>query len=186
MADATETHGIALMDPTLRNAVWQQLLDAERLMRYYGELANRYRRRKMVPRILMAVSSIGGAASIMIDAEWIPDEAYLPAFLLVVAAVVWDFMHDYGDKAAILYAISVECSEYETELQNLWLSVDAEQPPEESFIRARLKELTTGMNRATDRVGYAGIGEDDALIDKTQEEGFQVIANRLAITEEPR
>ena len=174
------------MDPTLRNAVWQQLLDAERLMRYYGELADRYRRRKMVPRILMAVSSIVGAASIMIDAEWVPDEAYLPAFLLVVAAVVWDFMHDDGDKAAILYSISVECGEYETELHELWRLVDAEHPPEESFIRARLKDIESSMDRATARAGYAGVGEDKALIEKTQAEGFRVIADRLAVTEKSR
>ena len=174
------------MDPTLRNAVWQQLLDAERLMRYYGELADRYRRRKMVPRILMAAASIGGAASIMIDAEWLPDEAYLPAFLLVVAAVVWDFMHDYGDKAAILYSISVECGEYQTELQDLWRSVDAEHPPEESSIRARLKDIASGMDRVTARVGYASVGEDEALIDKTQAEGFQVLADRFAFIEKSR
>ena len=174
------------MDPTLRNAVWQQLLDAERLMRYYSELTDRYRRRKMVPRILMAASSVGGAASIMIDAEWIPDEAYLPAFLLVVAAVVWDFMHDYGDKAAILYSISVECGEYAIELHELWRSVDAAPLHDESFIRARLKEIASGMDRVTARAGYASVGEDQALVDKTQAEGFQVIADRLTITEKPR
>ena len=175
--------GIALMDSTLRNAVWQQLLDAERLMRYYNELADRYRKYKMVPRILMAASAVVGAAVILFDAAWIPDGAYLPVFLVVVAAVVWDFMHDYGDKAAILYAISVECGEYETELQDLWRSVEAEHPAEESFIRTRLKEIASGMDRVTARVGYVGVGEDDALIDKTQAEGFQVIADRFAITE---
>ena len=174
------------MDPTLRNAVWQQLLDAERLTRYYGELADRFRRRHKVPRYLMAASSVAGAAAIMFEAVWIPDGAYVPAFLLVIAAVVWDFMHDYGDKAAILYSISVECGEYETELQDLWRSVDAEQPPEEAAIRARLKEIASGMDRVTARAGYAGIGEDEALIDKTQAEGFQVIADRLATTEKSR
>ena len=39
----------------------------------------------------MAVSSVGGAASIMFEAVWIPDGVYLPAFLLIIAAVVWDF-----------------------------------------------------------------------------------------------
>ena len=174
------------MDATLRNAVWQQLLDAERLLRYYGELADRYRRRKMLPRFLMAASSIAGAAAILLDVEWIPDEAYLPAFLLVVAAVVWDFMHDYGGKAAILYSISVECGEFETELQELWRSVDASPPPEEAFVRTRLKDIASAMGRVTARAGYAGIRDDDALIDKTQKEGFEVVVDRLTIKEEPR
>ena len=79
-----------------------------------------------------------------------------------------------------------QCGECETELQDLWRSVDAEQPPDESFIRTRLREIATGMNRATDRVGYAGIGDDEALIDKTQAEGFKVLADRFAITERSR
>ena len=167
------------MDTTLRNAVWQQLLDAERLVRYYGEMTDRYRRWQRIPRYLMGASSVVGAAAIMFETDWIPNGVYLPVFLLIIAAIVWDFMHDYGDKAAILYSISVECGEYETELQDLWRSVDAEQPLEESRIRARLKEIESGMQRVTARAGYAGITVDEKLNEKTQEEGFKVISDRF-------
>ena len=83
------------MDTTLRNAVWQQLLDAERLVRYYGELTDRYRRWQRIPRYLMGASSVVGAAAIMFETDWIPNAVFLPAFLLIIAAVVWDFMHDH-------------------------------------------------------------------------------------------
>lgn len=168
------------MDPTLRNAVWQQLLDAERLSRYYGKLTDRHRTWQRIPRYLMGVSSVVGAAAIMFETDWTANAVYLPAFLLVIAAVVWDFIHDHGDKAAILHSISVECSEYETELQDLWRSVDAEQPSKESHIRARLKDIESGMQRITSRAGYAGVKVDEKLNEKAQKEGFKVISDRFS------
>ncbi len=113
---------------------------------------------------------------------WFPDFdlLYVPIFLLIIAAVIWDFMSDYGEKAAILNSISVECAELETELKNLWRSVYAESPIEESQINSRLKEIETTMDRVTKRAVYAGILVDEDLNEKSQKEGFEVISDRYA------
>ena len=171
-------------DSSLRNAVWQQLLDSERMVRYYGEIADRYRWRQMVPRMIMAVAAIGGAVGFAIEAvpefaaakEWI----YIPAILLMIAAVVWDFMHDDGKKAAILYSISVECGEYETELLDLWRSVADGTCTENAAVRTRLLEIEKGMNRVTDRAGYADVRVDEQLNTKTTREAYEVVTARLA------
>ncbi len=132
----------------------------------------------------MAVSSIVGAISIFTgNLTWFPVSLYLPAFLCIFAAVVWDFMHDYGEKAAILNSISVECAELETELKDLWRSVYAESPIDEFQINSRLKEIETTLDRVTKRAVYAGILVDEELNEKSQEEGFKVISDRYASKE---
>lgn len=173
-----------LVDSNLRNDVWQQLLDSERMVRYYGELADRYRRRHRIPRYVMAVSAVGGVVGFALEVrpyfpvaeEWI----YVPAILLMIAAVVWDFVHDDGKKAAILYSVSVECGEYETELLDLWRSVADGTSAENASVRARLLEIEKGMNRVTDRAGYADVGVDERLNAKTTREAYEVVAARHA------
>ena len=172
------------VDSRLRNDVWQQLLDSERMVRYYGELADRYRWRQMIPRGIMAASAIGGTAGFVAKAIPIPSLSgewlLLPSVLLMVAAVVWDFMHNDGKKAAILYSVSVECGEYETELLDLWRSVESWTGEESEPVRTRLAEIERGMNRVTDRAGYADIRVDERLNAKTTREAYEVVAARFA------
>ena len=172
------------IDSRLRNDVWQQLLDSERMVRYYGELADRYRWRQMIPKGIMGASAIGGTVGFAAKAIQIPSLSgewiLLPAVLLMVAAVVWDFMHNDGKKAAILYSVSVECGEYETDLLALWRSVENGTCGENDAVRIRLAEIETGMNRVTDRSGYADISVDERLNAKTTREAYEVVAARFA------
>ena len=48
-----------------RNDIWQGLLDAARLDRYYEALAERYRQRHLALRILLLLAAIGGMVSLL-------------------------------------------------------------------------------------------------------------------------
>lgn len=170
------------MNPTLHHAVWQQLLDAERCSRYYLELAGRYRKWQMVPRVIMAISAFVGSFSILMkDMIWVTGFPYLSIvlFLLMIAAVVWDLLYDHGKKAAIVSAIGVECGELKTELKDLWRSVCATSPVDEKRIGSRLKEIEKSIDRVTMRAEHAGIQIDEKLNEKVQEEGFKVVSDQF-------
>ena len=165
------------IDSVLRNAVWQQLLDAERLARYHGELADRYQRRQTLIRLAMAGASAIGAIGLIIQVEQWTSPA---AILIMIAAVVWDFLHNDGKKAAILYSISVDCGEYETKLRVMWRALDAGPGFDEDTIRTNLLEIEQGMERATARSGYADIRVDEKLNLKTTLEAYTGVEARHA------
>ena len=180
------------MNQALYNDVWQQLLDAEKCYRYYNGLADRYRKRQKYPRGIMAASSVVGAVSVcardlnelavneLADLLYVP--VYVPGlfimFLAVFVAVAWDHVHDDGKKAAILYSISVECAELETESKELWRSVSMELPIDEVQVKSRLEEIERKLDRVTSRSAFYGIPVDEKLNEKSQEEGFKVISDR--------
>ncbi|MYB34001.1 MAG: hypothetical protein F4X92_02530 [Gammaproteobacteria bacterium] len=170
------------MNQALYNDVWQQLLDAERCCRYHYELAGRYRKYQKIPRWIMAVSSVVGATSVF-TRDWIgfADVLYVPAALLMLSAVVWDLMHDHGEKAAILKSISVECAELETELKDLWRSVYTKSSIDEVQVNSRLREIESRLERVTSR--SADIKVDEELNEKSQKEGFKVISDRYTNSE---
>ena len=162
--------------------IWQQLLDAQRYSRYYNELAARYQKKHRIPRILMAIASVVGTISILLgDSAWISSFLYIPIFLTVLAAIIWDFTCDYGKKASILYSISIECAEIETELNRLWRSLYSEKPLSEDQVDFRLNEIAETVCRITSRSLQHGIPTDDKLNEKAQQEGFKAVSDRFKL-----
>lgn len=48
-----------------RNAVWQELLDTARLVRYYEALSNRYRRYHWAVRFVLLLSASSGIVALL-------------------------------------------------------------------------------------------------------------------------
>ena len=168
----------------LRLAVWNGLLDAERYVRYYGALAERYRRQHQIPRYIMAVAAVVGAIPIFFE-EQFPLGVTAGAILLILAAVAWDLLSDHGRKAAILDAISVECGEYENQLRDLWISIEQGlaqgKPLDPTSIRADLSMIEAAIDRVTDRSSLAGVATDNRLNEKMMGEANEVLTARFTI-----
>lgn len=168
----------------LRLAVWNGLLDAERYVRYYGALAERYRRQHQIPRYIMAVAAVVGAVPIFFE-EQFPLGVTAGAILLILAAVAWDLLSDHGRKAAILDAISVECGEYENQLRDLWISIEQGlaqgKPLDPTSIRADLSMIEAAIDRVTDRSSLAGVATDNRLNEKMMGEANEVLTARFTI-----
>ena len=168
----------------LRLAVWNGLLDAERYVRYYGALAERYRRQHQIPRYIMAVAAVAGAVPIFFQDQF-PLALTAGAFLLILAAVAWDLLFDHGRKAAILDAISVECGEYETQLRDLWVSLEQSlsqgTPLDQAAIRATLMEIETAIDRVTARASLAAVAIDSELNSRVMSEANEVLTARFTI-----
>ena len=89
-------------DDSLRTAVWQALLDAERFGRYYGSRSQAHRRTHRVLRSILLFAAVGGVASFL---DILPLETELVssgASIVIIVLVIWDFMADDGKKAAVL------------------------------------------------------------------------------------
>ena len=157
-----------------RNAIWQELLDVARLVRYYEALSDQHRRNHLIVRFLLLAAAAGGIAALL---DLLPAMAQLVSGGLVALLVAWDFVSDYAKKAAILHAISIECSVLEIEWQDLWLELETISDPE-----AR-RENTRLLRRIADVTGWAGhadIRENRKLNEECEKAACRVMTDRYA------
>ncbi len=160
----------------VRSIVWQEYLDAARLVRYYEALSDKYRRNHFIVRFLLLAAAASGIAALL---EILPAIAQLIATAFVALIVVWDFVSDYARKAAILHAISIECSELETEWQELWTEINEDEigTAEVLWKNRRLSRRILGV---TSWAGVADIRENQKLNEKCAESAYKVMVDRYA------
>ena len=158
-----------------RNAIWQGLLDIARLVRYYEALSDRYRRNHFTIRLLLLIAATGGVAALL---ELLPEGVQLLAGALVAVLVALDFVTDYAKKAAILHAISIECSALEIEWQGLWGDLDNLGDTEAREHHARLSRRLANITGAA---GHADIREDQKLNEQCEAAAYRVIQDQYGI-----
>ena len=169
-----------MRDDNLRHAVWQALLDAERLGRYYGIRAAAHRHAHRTLRFVLLFAAVGGVTRFLDVLPEVTESISNAAGIVIIALVIWDFMADYGKKAAILHAISIECGDYDLRLRSLWMSLDHADGEDETAIRAELRAIEDGMLRATARAGYAEVTEHDQDNERATTEAYEVVSARFA------
>ena len=107
----------------LRDEIWKQLNNAERLLRYYYELSQYYDVRERRLRGIILFSYIAGASAII---EVIPMKATLIFAPLVILSTVWDMTMRYGEKAALLRVICTRCDRLLDQWKELWVELEDE------------------------------------------------------------
>ncbi len=147
-----------------------------RLVRYYESLSDRYRRNHSIVRFLLLAAAAGGIAALL---DVLPGIAQLVAGGLVALLVVWDFVADYARKAAVLHAVSLECSALEIEWRELWAAVD-ERDLDDAEARRKNQRLARRALEATGRAGHANIREDRKLNEKCEKIAYRIMADRYA------
>ena len=164
--------GSDMVTEQTRNYVWQELLDAARLVRYYEALSDRHRRNHSRVRFLLLAAATGSIAALL---DLIPEITQLFTSAGVALLVAWDFVSDYAKKAAVLHTISLECSALEIEFQGLWLETDNPKASDNE-IRSKGKQLERRMLEVTGWAGNADVREDSKLNEKCE-----VIANQIMV-----
>ena len=169
-----------------RNDVWQELLDVARLVRYYEALSDRYRRNHMIVRFLLLAAAVGGIATLLdlLPADRLPaavqkDQLVAVANALVALLVVWDFVSNYAKKAAVLQAISLECSLLDVEWRKLWADVN-DGHVSDAEARGKNHGLGRRISEVTGWAGQAGIRESPRLNKKCTKVAYKVMADRYA------
>ena len=176
---------------TLRDAVWDQLLDADRCVRYYNALSDRYRKYHNNSRYITLIASVIGAglsaASILdINLKWLGFDlgaagVFLFVFLVMVAVATWDFVQDCGYKSAVLGDVSRECAQYETRLRQLWRELDTQESVDSDAFSIELKEIETEMDRVIARVSNLNVGVDRKLNARMEKESDSVISEKFPV-----
>ena len=159
-----------------RNAVWQEMLDVARLVRYYDRMARQQQQRHLAIRIVLFASATAGMAS-AIDA--LPEVVRIASGALIALLVAWDFLADYANKAAILGVIRGECSEVGDELAELWGRIQSNSANDDDA-RLALANLKRRVTRVTARAGAANISTNERLNIRCEEDAFKALSDRYA------
>lgn len=162
------------MTATTRKAVWIGLLNADRQVRYYGELSDRYS--KWSRGILIALAVSGS-----VEATLVFKEAWSPLIILFAVAVaafsIWAAVSDYAKKAAILSSINRDCSYLETQWQDLWGRIDR---IDEDLALQESRKLEQRLIDATKRAADVGVHEDQELNKKSWVNACKVVSQNYA------
>ena len=161
-----------------RREIWQELLDSDRLVRYYAALANRYRRLHASTLLLLA---FGAASSFAAVLDVLPSDVQLIANALVGLVAAWVFIADYSKKAAVAHIINSQCLRLDTQWRHLWVEVEH---IEEEAARERLVALTNKMKEVVSWSGEAGIVDNSRLNKKSQADAFKTVSERHAVQAE--
>lgn len=165
---------MAVTDET-RRAVWNDLLDVARVVRYAEDMESRYRFLHGLVRFSLLLSASGSVAALLeaFPAAW---QIYFGA--AIGALVAADFMFDHATKTAILSATKRECRELETEWRQLWLDVDSPSSVDPE-VRRRSVELGRRFARATMAMD-AQVSVNAKANERCTEAAYKVTAERHA------
>ena len=170
-----------MFNPQIRMQIWQGLLDAERYVRYYNRLADKYRIRRYILRFGTLLFALVEAMLVPISANTGLSNMYvfLGAFavgIVVVLLVIWDFVSDYGDVVAKLDWVHADASILYSQWHLLWLQIEAREI-DEAEAMSRQQDLLARFDVIASRVH---VSIDDDLNRQTQEEAFKVVEERYA------
>lgn len=157
-----------------RNDIWQELLDSDRLVRYYEALANHYQRKHSLTLLLLGMGAASSFAAIL---DLFPDVVQLIASALVGIVAVWMFIADYAKKAAVAHDIGFQCRRLDVGWKELWAAVER---IDEAEARRRLGDLSNQINIATRRSSDAGIVDNRRLNKKSEALAFKTVQQRYA------
>ena len=167
---------MAVTDET-RRAVWNDLLDVARVIRYAEDMESRYRFLHGLVRFSLLLSASGSVAAFL---EALPADWQLYFGVAIGALVAADFMFDHATKIALLSATKRECQELETEWRQLWLDVDSPASADPG-IRQRSVDLGRRFARATMAMD-AQVRVNARANERCTEAAYKITAERHAAT----
>ena len=169
-------NGMTGVSEATRNAVWQEMLDVARLVRYYERMAGRQQRRRHAVRFVLLVPALTGMAMVVRD---LPEAVHVVSGAVIAFFVAWDLLADPANKAAVLDSIRRDCSEAEGDLDALWGEIQADAVSD-AEARRTLAGLSRRVARATDRAGSAHVPTNERLNAECEEAAFKVMKDRYA------
>lgn len=169
-----------MIQETTRNIIWQDMLDVNRLVRYYEAISNRYHRNYLTTRFVLLFGATGGFISLL---DLIPENyrgaVQAAASVIIAVTIVWDFLADHGKKAAVLEQISVECSKLQADWKELWNLIETYAIEDEEAQKIN-SQLNQQLSAVTGRAEAASVRVNRKLNEKCTDDAYQVVAERYA------
>ena len=142
-----------------RALVWNDLVDAARLGRYYQSLAKGYRRKQNIIHGALLLSATAGFATLF---EFMPDWAQPLSAVFVAVFVVWEAVAKYPGKVAMLESVASQCGSLETEGHDLWASASEYRIKEDRAMESH-RYLSRRLDEITGWPGKLDISDDESL-----------------------
>ena len=167
-----------------RNAIWQDLWDAERYSRYYSSLSDVYRRRHRLTRFATLASVLVEATLSVSYISTGVDGVWATMFLALIVAlgiaivilVAWDATSNYAEDAVALSWVSVDCAALNLEWADLWQDIES-YAIDEQEARSRQRELTRRFNTIATRID---VDLDEKINETSAEDAVRVLKEQYA------
>ena len=161
----------------LRNEIWKQLVDAERLVRYYYSQAQYYDHRDRVLRGIILFVYVAGASMLLgafpIKENWANWIVGCLGLGLIVATV-WDMTMRYGEKAVLLRVVCARCDRLLDQWRELWAETE-EEVIEDDTLRLKYRYLRDEQSASTELSVLFGIRENETLHDKAEKDAHDIV-----------
>ena len=161
-----------------RHDVWRELLDVERLARYYEALTEKHRRRHLTLRILLLLAATSSIASFLEALSPVVQlVAQLVGSISITVLVVLDFALNEARKTAVLNLIKIECRSLGNEWKSLWASLEH---IDDDDARRENERLASRLAEVTGWAGHTEVEDDDALNEECERVAYKVISEDYA------
>jgi len=177
-----ETATLTPVSDTLRNQVWTQLVEVDRLSRYYNAIASRMASSNRWRLIALAASAALGASIAMIPA--LPSWFAIAANALVVFLSIWLIFDNYAHKIAVVRVVCDQLSDMESRTKRIWVDVEDMSKPSED-ITARWAELNVIFNSVVAKARNAGIPIDEDLRDSCEKQSNELVPANHGLVSSP-
>ena len=162
-----------MIPDAVRSSVWQNMIEASRLSRYFETLKDQFLKRHFRFRFGLAICGVATALPLAIP-EAISFVPYIG--VAVVSLVVWDGMADYGGKASSLHLVTMRLEKTVTAYRKLWDDVEDNAKDAES-VRRKMDALEQAITQA---VSSVNIPTNEKLNVRTARDAYETERQRYA------
>ena len=111
-----------MISSKIREETWEHMRDAERLVRYYIRLSDRYRKINDIIRGLFYFFAVSGITSFW--QESFPVWAKITISAILAVAITADFIMEPGKKSILLHGIGIQCDQLNDQWKELWVGIE--------------------------------------------------------------
>jgi hypothetical protein len=153
-----------------KDRLWEDMWDVARYVRYYEMQTHRLGLWNKGIRLLILV---GGAMAVGSIVDPVPAWVGVLGGLLLFSLTAVDLIWDWGTKAALSHAVSLECSIIEKDYEKVWSATRAEQISD-ADCQSTIDQLGMRIIATTAMLS----GTDKGLNRKAQEAATKVLADK--------
>ena len=153
-----------------KDRLWEEMWDVARYVQYYEMQTNWLARWNKIVRFFILV---GAALAVGSTADLLPAGYGIVGGLALLVLTAVDLIWNWGAKAALSHAISLECCVIEKDYESLWSSVKTEQIGDREC-QERINHLSMRVIAATSQLSET----DKRLNRKAQDAATKVLADR--------
>ena len=157
-----------------RNEIWEEFLDASRLVRYYGKLESRNQIWYVGNRLLLLLFSLGG---IVVLFDILPDSIRIVIGAFISLLIALEYVFNIGQKTAVLRYVYISCAELEDQWRILWNRIENNRIDETEIWRER-EELSRRCLQVTSKAKELGVRDNNRINKESAEEAYRVMEDR--------